>query len=168
MPRPKNLAKLLATLSEAEIDQLRELVKENPEVTELKKKKAALLQEVEGIDARIAELTGTKRGRKPGRKPGKAVSNPVGATKAPKVAKGRKPTTKPAIVNGEAAPAKRGRKPMTEEQRAAAAERLKLARAAKAAKQGSATEAPAPKPKREKKVKRVIVMNDLIKPKPKA
>ena len=154
MARAKNLAKLLAGLTDAELDSIRELVKENPEVTELKKKKAALLAEVERIDARIAELSGgvKRRGRKPG-KPARAV-----AAKAPLAKRGR-----PAKADKAAKPG------MSEETKEKKRQALARARAAKAAKRIATPDAIAgeamPKVKRQRRLRRVIVDNDLIPPK---
>lgn len=123
MPRPRNVKKLFASLklTPAEAAEMRELLKEDPRVAELRAKR-------EAIDAELAALTGgtapaaKKPGRKakavteapkpkgrPGRKPSKAVSAPVAAPLKGKP--GRKPkAAKMDVIEGEAAtPKKRGR-----------------------------------------------------------
>jgi len=115
MARPRNIAKIIGDLklTEAEKVVVRDLLKVDPRVAKLQERRAALLEQVEALDAEIAGATdgkaqkarGKRRGRKPGRKPGrpagkmaKRMGRPAKTAKvAPKVKKKRTPAEQAAI-----------------------------------------------------------------------
>ena len=134
MPRPRNIGKMLALMTPAQIEQLRELLREDPRVAKLEKKLAALDEKRESILAEIDALKGGKSaGKKPGR-PRKAASKPVGQRRRGKAGNEAESSGK----RGVSTPKKRmeaakaaAKKARTPEERAKIAERMAKARAAR-------------------------------------
>jgi len=156
MPRPRNIAKIIDALklTEAEKAVVRDLLKVDPRVAMLQERRAAMVEQLEALDAeiaaglsggkvkgkrrgrkaKVATKVGRRRGRKPGRKPGKVAKVAKRGRKPGKRGLRRPPKAKPAakVATVKATP-KRKRKAMTPEQRTAMLERLAKARAVRMA-----------------------------------
>ena len=132
MPRPKNLNKILKTLTPAQIEQLRTLLKEDPRIAKLEQKLAALDEKRNSLIAEIEALKGGKtaakrRGRPAGTgkgKPGRPKKTVSISTETPVVKKqrGRPPVSK--ATEAIATPKKRG---LLSKIKAAAPERKAIA-----------------------------------------
>ena len=136
MPRPRSIAKIIAALkmTEAEKAVVRELLKVDPRIEKLNGQRAAILEELEAVDAEIAVLSGEtpvkgKRGRKPGKK--KATPAQLAALKRARAARAAKAAPKRRgrpVGSGKVAKAKSVRTP---EQQAIIDARMAKARAAR-------------------------------------
>ncbi len=116
MPRPKNLSKILKTLTPAQIEELRTLIKEDPRIAKLEQRLAVL---DEKRDSLIAEIEALKGGKVVGKRRGRPAGTGKGKPGRPKAAftsseapvkkqRGRPPMNK--SIEAVAAPKKRGRK----------------------------------------------------------
>jgi len=128
--RKLNLAKLAASLTAKQLEQLQQLLKGDPKVKKLEAKRDEIAMRLAAIDRQIAEAKGKtpkRRGRPRGR-PRKNAAAPV-APKARRMRKGKRKTVTSAKVTRSKAPKKKTAR--TPEQQAAINARMAKARAAR-------------------------------------
>ena len=123
--RKLNLAKLVASLTAKQLEQLQQLTKENPRKKKLEAKRSRLAAQLAAIDRQIAQATGEAPAKRRGRPP-KAVAAPKIRRRRMRKGKRRTVTTAKVVRAKTKAKAKR-----TPEQQAAINARMAKARAAR-------------------------------------